>query len=42
MDQLNQVITAITSLVNSLGLFPFIAAGAVVAAAAALYRRLRR
>jgi len=36
------IITAVTNLINNLGLLPFIAAAAVVAVAASLYRRARR
>jgi len=39
---LADIIDAVTTLVTNLGLLPFIAAGAVVALAAALYRRARR
>jgi hypothetical protein len=39
---LADIISAVTNLVQTLGLVPFIAAGAVVALAAALYRRARR
>jgi len=39
---LADIISAVTTLVSDLGLVPFIAAGAVVALAASLYRRARR
>jgi hypothetical protein len=39
---LAEIISAVTDLVTGLGLLPFIAAAAVVAVAASLYRRARR
>lgn len=39
---LTDVVNAVVSLISNLNLLPFIAAGAVIAAAATLYRRIRR
>ena len=40
--QFSDVVGAVVNLIQTLGLLPFIAAGAVIALAATLYRRARR